>query len=304
MTPFQILLLLGVCISWAFHLIVIKTTVDLVPPLTYVAFRMPILALLLSPLLRWHPGQMHRVFMGGLCFAGLNYLFMFSGFRLTTASVGAVVLESYVVVATILSVVFLKETVGWKRGSGIAAARSGVLIIATGDSEATGSRNLPLGATLIFLAACCEATGAIFVKKIGGIKPLAMLAWFTVVGTFVTVPAALVFDTDHFAWTSSPDLPQILAAMFYSVFVASLIAHPTYYYLLQRVPLSVIAPSGLLITFFAVIMGVLLLGEPVTLRLLMGAGLVVAGVGVVLVRSNPPERRQVATSASFKGDET
>jgi len=304
MTPLQIVLLLGVCLSWAFHMIVIKTSVDLVPPLTYVAFRMPILALVLIPFLRWHPGQMVRIMIGGACFAGLNYIFMFSGFRLTTASIGAVVMESYVVVATILSVVFLKETVGWKRAAGIASALLGVLIIATADSDATGSRNLPIGALLLFTAASAEAVGALFVKKIEGVKPLQMLAWFAVVGTALTVPVAAVMDRDHFAWINSPDRNQILSALFYSVFIVSMIAHPIYYYLLQRVPLSVIAPSGLLITLFAVIMGVVLLGDQLTPRLMFGAGMVVAGVGVVLIRSNAPDRKQVIAAAASGADET
>ena len=298
MTPFQLVLLLIICVAWSFHMIVIKTTVDLVAPLTYVAFRMPILALMLAPLLRWHKGQMRRILIGGVCFGGLNYAFMFSGFELTTASVGAVVMESYVVVATILSVVFLGEHVGWPRRLGIASALVGVLIIATGDSDMTGSRNLPLGATLLFLSACCEATGALFVKKVEGVKPLQMLAWFALIGTFVSLSLAAILERDHFAWVASPDRGAIMAALFYSVVVASLFGHSAYYYLLQRVPLSVVAPSGLLITFFAVMMGVFLLSEPLTVRLAIGGLMVVAGVGTILLRAHPPERQQVLAAVA------
>lgn len=278
-------------------MIVIKTTVDLVPPLTYVAFRMPILALILAPLLRWHKGQMLRIMIGGACFAGFNYAFMFTGFRFTTASIGAVVMESYVVVATVLSIVFLKEKVGWKRGAGIVAALCGVLIIATADSDATGSRNLALGATLLFLAACSEATGALFVKTIKGVKPLQMLAWFAVIGSVITGVLAAVIDTDHTAWLQSENRNAIAWALVYSVLMASLVGHSLYYHLLQSVSLSVIAPSGLLITLFAVLMGVILLDEPLTPRMMMGALMVVTGVAVILVRSHAPDRKQVVAAA-------
>lgn len=304
MTPVQLLLFLGVCLAWAFHMIVIKTTVELVEPLTYVAFRMPFLALILAPLLRWHQGQMLRILIGGACFGGLNYAFMFTGFSLTTASIGAVVIESYVVIATLLSVVFLREHVGWRRSLGIVAALIGVVTIATADSEATGSRNLPLGALLLVLAATSEATGALFVKKIEGVKPLALLAWFAVVGTVLTGLFAAVFERDHFAWISGENRTQIIGALAYSVLVASLFGHAAYYYLLQRVPLSVVAPSGLLITFFAMLMGVTLLAEPLTPKVGLGAGMVVAGVAIILVRSQRPDRKQVvaATAAAPEDD--
>lgn len=303
MTPFQALLLLGVCLAWGLHMVVIKATVDLVPPLTYVAFRMALLALLLSPLLRWHKGQMLRVVMGGMCFGGLNYAFMFSGFKFTTAAVGAILAESYVVFATLLGVLVLGEKVGWRRSLGIGVALVGVTVIATADGEAAGSRNLPLGAALILTAMLIEATGALFVKKIDGIKPLQLLSWFAVVGCVLTFVIAALFNRDHFAWLTSEAALPVGGALVYSVVVASIFGHTSYYYILQRAPLSLVAPSGLLITFFAVLFGVTLLGESLTPQLIAGALLVILGVGVVLVRAHPPDRKQVIAASAADAEE-
>ncbi|MEO1658833.1 MAG: DMT family transporter [Pseudomonadota bacterium] len=298
MTPFQTGLLIAICASWGLHMAVVKVTMDLIDPLTYVAMRMAIIALILSPLLRWYPGQMLRIAIGGACFGGLNYAFMFTGIQLTNASIGSVLAESYVVIATIFGVVFLGERVGWRRCLGIAAAIVGVLIIATAEGELVGSRNLPLGAVLIVLGTTSEATGAIFVKRIEGVKPLALLAWFGVVGFLVSFVLALIIDRDHFAWVGEGSAMPVAIATIYSVFVASIFGHSSYYYLLQRVPLSIIAPSGLLITLFAVLTGVLWLGEPLTLRVVFGALMVLSGVGVVLVRSSQPDRKQVLASSA------
>jgi O-acetylserine/cysteine efflux transporter len=283
-------------------MVIVKGVTELVSPITYVAWRMPILALLLAPLLRWHPGQMHRVLIAGVCFGGLNYLLMFSGIMLTTASIGAILAESYVVIATIFSVVFLGETVGWKRISGIAVALGGVLVIATAEGDAAGSRNLPLGAFLIVSATTAEATGAIFVKKIQGIKPLSLLAWMAVVGSVVGIVPAALFIDDNVSWLAGPDRDAIVLSLIYSVLVASVFGHTTYYYLLQRLPLSVVAPSGLLITVFAVIFGVLLLGEVLTLRIGVGALFVMSGVGVILIRAHPPDRKQVIAAAAAEAE--
>ncbi|NNU16408.1 DMT family transporter [Parvularcula sp. ZS-1/3] len=298
MKPREALLLLAVCAAWGLHMVIVKFVTGHVSPLVYVAFRMPILALILAPLLRWYPGQMHRVLIAGACFGGINYIFMFSGIALTNASMGSVLAETYVIIATIFSVVFLGEKVGWKRISGIGVALIGVLIIATAEGDGEASQNFALGALLIVLGCTAEATGAIFVKKIDGVTPLGLLAWMAVVGSVVCfVPAALLTD-NQFAWISSDSFTPVTLSLLYSVLVASVFGHTSYYWLLKRVPLSIIAPSGLLITLFAVVFGVLLLGEELTIRLILGALLVVSGVGVVLVRGAKPDRKQVIASAA------
>ncbi|MEM6748594.1 MAG: DMT family transporter [Pseudomonadota bacterium] len=304
MTPFQLGLLIAICAAWGFHMAVVKVTMDLIDPLTYVAMRMAIIALILSPLLRWYPGQMLRIAIAGACFGGLNYAFMFTGIMLTNASIGSVLAESYVVIATIFGVVFLGESVGWRRSLGIATAIVGVLIIATAESDLVRTPNLPLGAVLIVSGTTAEATGAIFVKKIDGVKPMALLAWFGVVGCLLTFVLALIFDRDRLAWVSDGSAMPVAIATVYSVLIASIFGHSSYYYLLQRVPLSIIAPSGLLITLFAVLSGVVWLGEPLTLRVVFGALLVMTGVAVVLIRSHQPDRKQVlAATAARASDE-
>jgi O-acetylserine/cysteine efflux transporter len=297
LSPFQGLLLIAICIAWGMHMVVIKSVTEVISPLTYVALRMPILALILSPLLRWYPGQMRRIVIAGACFGGVNYAFMFTGISLTSASIGSVVAESYVVIATIFSVVFLNEKVGWKRGAGILIALIGVLVIATGDGDAVGSENLPLGAFLIICGTTAEATGALFVKRIEGVRPLQLLAWMAAVGSVVSLLPALLLADDHFAFVEEGALWPVVGGLAYSVLIASLFGHTSYYYLLQRVPLSVIAPSGLLITFFAVLFGTLLLGEAFTMRMVAGAALVVGGVAVILIRSNKVGRKVVLAAA-------
>jgi O-acetylserine/cysteine efflux transporter len=286
MNPLHLGLLLLICLAWGFHVIVIKLTVEMIAPLDYVAIRMVLLAAILAPLLRWYPGRMKRVVIGGACFGGINYVFMFSGLKLLTASIGAVLMESYVIIATLFSILFLGETVGWKRMAGIGSALLGVMVIATADGDLTGSANLPLGAVLIICAMTAEATGALYVKKIEGIPPLRMLAWFALVGCAITMTLALVFEGDHFAFVAEGNMLPVGLALGYSVLVASLFGHTSYYWLLRRVPLSLLAPSGLLITLVAVGFGVVLLGDPLTPRVILGAILVLAGVGVVLIRSN------------------
>lgn len=284
MRPHHLALLVLITLAWGLHFSVIKVTVDDVPPLFYVSLRMALVAAILTPFRRWQPGRMRAVLLAGACFGGLNYAFMFWGLKLTTASVSAVVIESYVPIATVFSVLFLGERVGVPRITGMAVALVGVAIIATGRSEATGSANLPLGAACIVMAATFEAAGAIVVKKLDGVPALTLLSWFGVVGAVVTGLLSLAFERDQLApFLPDPDW-SVVAALAYSVLVASIFAHASYYWLLQRVPVSQLAGSGLLASVFAVGFGVLLLHEPLSPRFLVGGALTLVGVGIVVVR--------------------
>ena len=284
MKPAHVLLLLGITLAWGFHFTVIKATVDDVPPLAYVAARMALVAILLTPFRVWQPGKMRAILLAGACFGGLNYACMFYGLKLTTASVSAVVIESYVPIATVFSVLFLGERVGLPRIAGMAVALAGVAVIATGKSDATGSANLPLGAAMIVGAATFEAAGAIAVKKLDGVPPLCLLGWFGIVGSLVTGLLSLTFETGQLA----PLRPEIdwlvVGALAYSVLVASIFAHASYYYLIQRAPVSQLAGSGLMASVFAVGFGVLLLNEPLTGRFLVGGGMTLLGVAIILMR--------------------
>jgi O-acetylserine/cysteine efflux transporter len=282
--PARLLLLLGITLAWGLHFSVIKVTVDDVPPLFYVSLRMALVALLLTPFRRWHPGKMRTILIAGACFGGLNYAFMFWGLKLTTASVSAVVIESYVPIATLFSVLFLGERVGLPRIAGMTVALLGVAVIATGRSDATGSVNLPLGALCIVTAATFEAAGAIFVKKVTGVSALGLLSWFGVVGASVTGLLSLLFERGQLEPFAPPTDWSVVAALAYSVLVASIFAHASYYYLLQRVEVSRLAGSGLLASVFAVGFGVTLLGEPLSPRFVVGGLMTLAGVGIVLLR--------------------
>ena len=176
--------LLTMCVVWGFHFIVIKLAVTEIPPMYYAAIRMTLVAVLMTPFLRWRPGQMLYVLGGGLCLGALNYSFMFTGLKFATASAAAIAIELYVPFATILSILFLGDSLGWRRSLGIAFAFAGVAIIALGQQDDAGPETrIGLGVGLVATGAFVEAIGAVFVKRATAFKAHELLAWFGIVGT-------------------------------------------------------------------------------------------------------------------------
>lgn len=291
--------LMMICLIWGLHFVVMKfTIVEMnIPPLFYAALRVSIMALILLPFLRWHKGQMRAVLMGGLGFGALNYAFMFPAMKLTTASAAAVTIELYMPFSIILSVLVLGERIGIWRTSGAALAFLGVVLIGLGAPPEVASEGFVLGIALIACGAMAEAVGAISVKSVKSISPVQLLVWFGIVGSIVLWPLSLFLEDGQMRAFSPETRVNFGLALIYSVLLVSLVAHGSYYWLLQRLPIHTVAPSGLMTTVIGVIGGVVILGEKLTPIILLGALVTISGICVILWRNREEAKRKVTESS-------
>ena len=276
-----------VCGIWGLHFVVMKFTIAEmgVPPLFYAALKVSILALILLPFLKWHRGQMKAVLLGGLGFGALNYAFMFPALNLTTASAAAITIELYMPFSIILSVLFLGERIGIWRTSGAILAFIGVVLIGLGAPSETAGEGFVLGIIFMACAAMAEAVGAISVKSVKSVSPVQLLVWFGIVGSCVLWPLSLILEDGQMS-VFAPDIRLNFGlALIYSVLLVSLVAHGSYYWLLQRLPIHTVAPSGLMTTLIGVAAGILILGETLTPILFIGALITLSGIAIILWRN-------------------
>lgn len=279
------LLLLGLmCLVWGFHYVVMKVGVGAAPPMFYAAVRMSLVALVLAPFLRWRPGRMKFVFAGALTFGSFNYALLFTGFSMAPASASAIVLQLYIVFATLLAVVLLNEKIGWPRRIGIGLALSGVVVIsASRETLAPAGPAAALGLALVAGSALVEALGSIAVKKADGFQAHELLGWFATLGAPILFCLSFALEQGQGAALRGAGAPFV-GAVLYSALGASLIGHTTYYWLLKRLPVTIVASSSLLTTVIAVFFSISVLGEPLTASFLAGGALTLAGVGIILYR--------------------
>lgn len=281
----ELSILLAMCVVWGFHYVVIKAAMVEIPPVFYAAMRMTLVAAVLSPFLRWRTGKMGYVIPAALCFGSVNYILLFTGVSLASASASAIANQLYVPFATILSVIFLKERIGWRRITGITLAFAGVAVIVSSRGQAPPEVRLGIGIGLVALATLVEAAGSIFVKKASGFKPWELLAWFGAVGAPVLWGVTFALERNQFEALAASDTKLVVAAILYSALLASVLGHTTYYWLLQRRPVSEVASSSLLTTFLAVSFSILILGEPMNAAIVIGGVMTLFGVGVVVLRA-------------------
>ena len=281
---FSVLML--VCIIWGLHFIVMKFTIAQmgIPPLFYAALRVSILALILLPFLRWHKGQMKAVLIGGLGYGAFNYAFMFPAMDLTTASAAAVTIELYMPFSIILSVLILGERIGPWRIFGCVLAFLGVVLIGLGTPSEAAGPGFVLGIGFMACAAMSEAIGAVSVKSVKSINPVQLLAWFGIVGSVVLWPLSLTLESGQMSAFAPETRVNFGLALVYSVLLVSLVAHGSYYWLLQRLPIHTVAPSGLMTTVIGVIAGIWILKEAPTVILFAGALITLSGISIILWR--------------------
>lgn len=283
----EFFVLMMVCTLWGLHFTVLRATVEDggVAPLFYAAMRMSVVALLLLPFLRWHRGQMRLVLIAGLGFGAFNYALQFPAMGMTTASAGAVAVELYMPISILMGVIILGERIrGWSI-FGIILAFAGVMIIALSEPGEEAGPLFAIGLIMVCGSAFCEATGAIAVKKMSGISPAQLLAWFAIIGSLVLWPMSLLLETDQMTALDPDQRLNFLGALLYSALLVSIVAHGSYYWLLGRLPIQVIAPTGLMTTVIGVLGGLLILGETLTPGLLTGILITLVGIAIILWRS-------------------
>ena len=283
----EFLVLFLICLIWGLHFVVMKVTVgDTADPLFYAALRMSIVALIMLPWLKWHKGLMRPVLGVGLAYGALNYAFMFPALGMTTASAAAITIELYVPFSIILSVIVFRDKIGLYKTLGILMAFVGVIIIASAKPDETAGPYFVWGIILMVGAAMCEAVGAVLVKLLKGIGPLHLLAWCAFIGAAVLWPLSLALEDNQLAAFAPYTRKAFILALIYSALIVSIVAHSCYYWLLQRLPIYIVSSTGLMTTVIAVIASAVLLGEALTMNLLLGGLITLGGIGLILARKN------------------
>lgn len=279
--PRHLVALVGINLIWGFNFVVSKYAVAHFPPVFFTLLRFGLLALLLFPFLRWHPGRMERLLVAATLSGGLQFALLFGGIHLTdgVASV-AIASQLGVPFTTLMSILFLGEVIRWRRWLGIALAFGGVAVI----GFQTGMLEHRAGLALVIASAFVSSMGLVAVKSLGtSLKPLELQAWFA----WSSVPLLLFLTF----WLETGQREAIESAGFvewgtvlYTALIASLVAHTGFYRLVSRYPVTSISPITLLSPVFGVCFGVLLLAEPITARLLVGGALTFTGVFIIAMR--------------------
>ena len=262
----------------------IKLTVASIPPLTLAAGRATLAAIAMMAVLRlsgqplptldaaWRP-----ILILGVLTAAIPYAAIAWGQIHIDSSLGGILFATIPVFSVLVAPWFLVEerlTAG--RAFGAALGFLGV-ILAIGPDSLLNLEAQVLGSIATVAAALSYASGTIYARLQDQLSPLVMTAGQLVVASLLLVPISLLADSP---WTLTPTTPALL-----SLAVVALINTALPVLLLFWLVRNVGATNTSLLAFFmpvaAVLLGVVVLDEPLLWFAVTGLGLIIVGAAIV-----------------------
>ena len=276
----DLLLTLLINLIWGLNVVVAKYGVGQIPPILFTFLRFAIVAAVLLPVLKIHKGQMRAVIFVAVATGGIHFALIYTGLALAAdISSVAIAMQLGIPFATVLSMLFLGEKIRFWRWLGLSMAFGGILLISF-DPQVFAYRN---ALALVVLGSLFGASGLLVAKKLTGVGVFELQSWIAMISWPLLLGMSLAFEPGQFARLLQADL-SVWGAVLYTALAASVLAHSGMYYLIQRYDLSLVMPTFLLATVFAVIFGVTLLGDQLTSRMIAGGSCTLLGVLLILLR--------------------
>ena len=287
MSARDILIGLLVMIIWSGNFAVAKLGLEQLPPLTFLTARFAVVALLLVPFVRFPREKAWRVLGYAVTLGGVHFGIMFVALSKIDAATAALASQTGVPFAVILSALFFRDYPGIWRLMGILIAFAGVAVIA-GEPRFEGGL-VPL--FMVVIAAFAWAFGAIQTKAMGRINGFALNGYMALFSVPQLALLSFFLEDGQVAALLAIDVVGVFSVLYQSVLVV-IVGYGLWYCLLERYPVSVTMPFTLLMPFFGVLAGVLVLGETVTSAMIAGGALTIFGVAVIIFRTGKREKKQ------------
>ncbi len=266
-------------VIWGVNFVVAKIGVAHMPPLMLIGLRFLLLGLILVPFVPFPRGKMRQIAALSVVLGTVHFGLMFTGLQGIDASVASIAIQIQVPFASLLAAIFLKDVLGWRRLVGMALAFGGIVLIAGEPRMQTSLVSLGF----VLAASFVWAVSNIQVKFLGKINSLSLTAWLGLLSAPQLLFWSVVLEDGQIASVVNSSWEPWFAIVFMTIFV-SLVGYGIWYYLVPRYSLNQTMPFTLTVPVFGVLSGVLFLDEELTLMMVLGGCMTIAGVGVIILR--------------------
>jgi drug/metabolite transporter (DMT)-like permease len=281
---------IGLCLLWGLSQVSIKVANNGVSPIFQAAVRSIIAASLLAlwarrrglPLLHRDRTLLHGLAIGLLF--GTEFVFVYLGLYYTTASHAVIFLYTApLFVALGAHWLLPAEPLTGRKGVGLALAFVGVLATFW-DSLQFPTQLQLLGDLLSLTAGFLWAATSLYLKRVvrTSMTPSQMLFYQLGFSAVQLSVMSLLFEPRQVTHLT----PVVVASIAYQGIIVAFASYLVWFWLIQVYPVSNISAFTFFTPIFGILLGGLLLQEPLTATLLIGGGLVTSGMILV----NWPDR--------------
>src|SRR3982074_1179219 len=286
----EIALLALLALIWGGSFTLIKVAIDAVPPVTMVAARVTVAALLLALLAKMRGYALPHdratwaaFFVQGLLQSVLPFTLVSGGEEHIASGLSGVLNATppmFVLLIT-LATQYEGGRVGTQKILGIGLGLAGVLVIIGAEALRSVGAAAPLAQGAVLAASLCYALAPMWGRRFGQLPANVTAAGSMSCAALLLLPAALVIDRP---WTLTP-APEAIGAVTILAVVCTGGAMIVYFRLVRTLGALATTSGSYLRAGFSVAPGILVLGERFTWLTL--AGMVLIIVGVVAVTLQP-----------------
>jgi drug/metabolite transporter (DMT)-like permease len=284
----ELALLVLLATLWGASYTFIKLGVESIPPVTFIAARTTIAAVVLVGILHGRSVAMPTdlaVWRRFLVQACLNSVIPFTLIAWAEQSVDAglaTILNSSAPIFVFILTWCLarQQSATGRQFFGVISGMIGICLI-VGVQALSGIGQQLTAELAIIAATICYAGAAIFGRNFQGLDPMLPATGSLLCGAIVLIPISLVVDHP---WTLAPSSRSILALMCLSIFSTAL-AFTIYFRLIQTLGSMAATSQAYLRVPIGVAIGVAFLGENLAPTTLIGLVCVIAGVAAMTIRA-------------------
>lgn len=223
--------------------------------------------------------EMGLIAWNGFLQIGLSYAFVFTASQWIASGLAALLFATFPIWVGLFAHFLLPEeplTARTLSASGLGVAGVAVIEGPAAVRALSGEPGpLLLGGALMLASAIVSGySNALLKKHLGGVPPVFNVWGQTLVGAAFLLLCAARFERDVAAhWT-----PGAVAALLYLALFGTALTFVGLFWLIPRVPVSVVGTIPLVDTLIAVLLGSLVLSELFSPRILAGGVLILSGV--------------------------
>ena len=276
------------CGIWGSTWLFIKLGLEALPPITFAGIRFVISCLILFVLIRARniplPGKSRDwllLLITGVMSFTLNYGLVFWGEQYISSGLAALLQATLPAFGLVFAHIHLpRERMTWARTSGVVLGVFGVAVVFSNQLAIAGQKALA-GCVALVLSALFAAYSNVLVKAYGKhLEPAILAGGQMFFGLIPLMVIGILLEGNPFAlrWT-----PVALLSLLYLAVVGSVIAFLLYYWLVHNMDVTKSMMIALVTPVVAVVLGMVVLGEELSWRTIVGGLMIMAGLGLIVL---------------------
>lgn len=286
----KIFVWLLLCLIWGTTWFFIKIGLEDLPPISFAAIRF-VCALAIVFLIIWFQKiQLPKtkkdwklVGITGILQFSINYALVFWSELHISSGLAAVLQASIPAFGLLWAWIHLPdEKIGWRKISAIMLGIIGVAVIFIEQLQINSAMAF-LGCLAIVFGASAAAEASVLTKAFGSsLHPASLVFGQMLCGILPLILFGLWQEGNplNFNWTF-----RAVFSVFYLAVIGTILAFWLYYWLLSKIESTKAMTISLITPLIAVIIGALALGEKLPLQTFLGGILILASIGIIILRS-------------------